>query len=365
MVIFSLVKRRWSEARDEFERLTKQKVSKSNFLGIYATAHTKVFTPENIQAAFRVTGVVPYNPDVVTSEMMAPSLETSIHGYLPVPVPSPVRIISQLILDRVEENWKSAEHKSTPSATAPATPSRSPIHTALRKLSSTSASFLTTTTPLHSTSIPPHLNTIVISPEQPDRNRQLMEQETHTEAEQRMQEALREAETRDGRHKAALIGTQAFGVLAEMYVDRSHRQVEVQEGKPKKTKRLFSDGLPRLLDCDIVFDQVDKYEERVERETAEKEHRKALREAHSIVLEDWKKKEDERKERNTKKREQHHAALRVWEAERDRARIAKERARWAKPKLGKLEAAIPRPKKGQDLEDDEDEEDEEDDMDID
>jgi hypothetical protein len=52
-------------------------VDKINVLEVYAEAHSKTLTPVNIKAAFCKTGVIPFNPDIVTKEMMAPSLVTS------------------------------------------------------------------------------------------------------------------------------------------------------------------------------------------------------------------------------------------------------------------------------------------------
>ena len=75
VVIFSVLKRAWSEERDKFEK-SGPAVSKVNFLEVYAKAHVRAFTKENILAAFKKTGIVPFNPDVITDAMMAPSLET-------------------------------------------------------------------------------------------------------------------------------------------------------------------------------------------------------------------------------------------------------------------------------------------------
>ena len=48
VVIFSPLKVAWTEARDAFERDTRQKVTKENFLAVYGAAHVKALTPENI-----------------------------------------------------------------------------------------------------------------------------------------------------------------------------------------------------------------------------------------------------------------------------------------------------------------------------
>ena len=72
-------------------------MSKLNLMTVYAKAHVHMFTESNIRAAFAKTGIVPYNPDVVTMEMMAPSLETSTTSLLPLGLASPICELVDLI----------------------------------------------------------------------------------------------------------------------------------------------------------------------------------------------------------------------------------------------------------------------------
>lgn len=94
VVIFSPLKRRWSEERQAFEGSKRQRVSKRNFVTIYGRAHRHVLTQDLVRTAFKKTGVWPFNANLVTKQMMAPSLETSSQGHLPLPQPSPVRAIA-------------------------------------------------------------------------------------------------------------------------------------------------------------------------------------------------------------------------------------------------------------------------------
>ncbi|KAF8228900.1 hypothetical protein L208DRAFT_1289141, partial [Tricholoma matsutake] len=77
VVIFSILKRWWTEARDKYERQQGHKVDKTNFLSIYAKAHLQALSKENIIAAFRKTGIVPLNRNVITDEMLVPSTTSS------------------------------------------------------------------------------------------------------------------------------------------------------------------------------------------------------------------------------------------------------------------------------------------------
>jgi hypothetical protein len=70
---------------------------KLNFMAVYAKAHVHTFTKGNIQVAFAKTGVVPYNSDVITTDMMAPSLKTSTTSLLPLSLASPVCEVIDLI----------------------------------------------------------------------------------------------------------------------------------------------------------------------------------------------------------------------------------------------------------------------------
>ncbi|KIJ18805.1 hypothetical protein PAXINDRAFT_70737 [Paxillus involutus ATCC 200175] len=97
IIIFGPLKHYWTQERDEFESSKRQNISKANFVSIYAQAHLKALTPSNICAVFQKTGAWPFNPDTVTKEMMAPSLEMSSVGQLPLPQTSPVRAISAVI----------------------------------------------------------------------------------------------------------------------------------------------------------------------------------------------------------------------------------------------------------------------------
>ena len=83
-----------TQEQDVFESSRRQKVTKENFISVYGRAHRKALTTDTIKAAFKKTGVWPWNPDVITEKMMAPSLETLLEGRLSLPQPSPVCAIS-------------------------------------------------------------------------------------------------------------------------------------------------------------------------------------------------------------------------------------------------------------------------------
>ncbi|KIJ15691.1 hypothetical protein PAXINDRAFT_11291 [Paxillus involutus ATCC 200175] len=100
VAIFGALKNRWSEEQDQYESLKCQKVVKANFIMIYGRAHRAVLIPENIHSAFEAMGVWPFNPHVVTAEMMAPSLGMSAQNQSPLPQASPVRCVRPSCPDR-------------------------------------------------------------------------------------------------------------------------------------------------------------------------------------------------------------------------------------------------------------------------
>jgi hypothetical protein len=85
------------EEKDKWARTKKQAVTKENFLAIYGKAHKCALTELTIKAAFRKTGLWPFNRDVITPAMMAPSLEMSVRGHLPIAPSTPVRVMTDLL----------------------------------------------------------------------------------------------------------------------------------------------------------------------------------------------------------------------------------------------------------------------------
>lgn len=366
VVIFSILKRAWTEFRDAFERNSGKKVTKSNFLTIYAQAHNKALTKENIIAAFAKTGVVPFNPDVITDAMMAPSLETSTsaHAAVVLDLPSPVKIISELIQRTIrkrkraqsvverdecnlQENDNAVQQRihNQDSENSPSIHPSSPTGGAYDAIRDSSASFLLNSSPLQSHMKPPNHAVAEISPFK-NRYQHLLNEEPLTEQAKVLQEALREAQNRESSHKTAMISMQATVVLNTLFVAKAQTQLQAAEesAKPKpKKKRLMTDGMPRLLDGDVFFDSVVQQQEEAVREEREKEERREVREQHAERISEWKKEDKARIERNNECREKHQEAVKLWEAERDLAKSEKRRPHWKKPKLEGIEPPIPRP----------------------
>lgn len=89
IVVFAVLKQSWSEEQDKWEREKGEGITKANLITIYGRAHLCALTPDLICTAFRKTSVWPFNCDVVASNMLTPSKETSTKSYLPITPSTP------------------------------------------------------------------------------------------------------------------------------------------------------------------------------------------------------------------------------------------------------------------------------------
>lgn len=152
VIVFGVLKLYWTHEKDKWEREKWQKVSKTNFLAIYGAAHKRALTSDIIKMVFEKTGVWPFNRDVVTPEMMAPSLETLCRGHLPVAPSTPVHIVTNLFHQahhqaRVvslgtqsgyeTDNGMETDEPCTPTSSCLINPFATPIQTAIWSLHNT------------------------------------------------------------------------------------------------------------------------------------------------------------------------------------------------------------------------------------
>ncbi|PBK60943.1 hypothetical protein ARMSODRAFT_1026032 [Armillaria solidipes] len=77
----------------EFEEKHRRNVGKGDFTGLFRRAYKQAFDPETIKAAFCMTGVHPFNGNVISDQQMKPSESTSIKGAFPLLQPSPVHAV--------------------------------------------------------------------------------------------------------------------------------------------------------------------------------------------------------------------------------------------------------------------------------
>jgi len=189
IAVFGPLKQMWSEEWNKYERETKKSLTKETFLSVYGTAHTRAVTEDTVHTAFCKTGAWPFNPDAVTKDMMAPSCDTSSQCHLPVPQPSPIKAIAKMMAALTISSPSPSPNESDTSD------SRNPfvippiISNTFNSLHETSASFLTTSSPVQSLSPLPPIIPHTFSPI-PHHAKDLMTMEVSTDKERKLQVAL-------------------------------------------------------------------------------------------------------------------------------------------------------------------------------
>jgi hypothetical protein len=352
VVIFSILKRAWSDERDKFEAQGSA-VTKQNFMAVYAKAHIRAFTESNIRAAFAKTGVVPYNPDVVTDEMMAPSLETSTTSLLPLGLASPVREIVDLISHhntrkrkRQEteiEDSDSAEALAT--ATNPPSPPYTPVRRGLASLAATSASFLISSSPIQSTSRLPALFTTCISPPK-QQDTMILEALPSTELESKLQMALRTSNAIVEAQKRVMMGMQAQTVLQSVYLENVRGQLQAQElkgSKKAKTGKINMDGRAKVLTQDDIVAGVKEWQVGQDKAVENAAVKKKAKEKYTAAMDIWKVREIDRKERNAVLKSRWDEDVKRWIVEREIAKNGHRKPGWPKPRMPVMEKALRKP----------------------
>jgi hypothetical protein len=224
VAVFSVLKRYWAEEREKWEQEKGEKVNKENFLAVYGAAHVRALTHEIISSAFRKTGVWPYDPSVITTDMMAPSLESSNRGHLPLAPSTPVCIVSTLICKITDDAENPFMNHS------PGVPSmNASVGVALRSLASTATGFLVNDSPIRSTSrLPAAPIRPVSAQKKTSHNQALLNAEPTTELEKLLQHALHETEAREAYQKERVIEFQCTVILQGKYLDRVRHQLEAK-----------------------------------------------------------------------------------------------------------------------------------------
>jgi len=387
VVIFAILKLYLAQERDELLRSTGKAIDKSNFNMVYAKAYTRALTPENIKSAFRKTGIVPFNPDVITPAMMAPSKETSCEAHLPVESSEGVKAIAKM-LSKLQLRGDASDSESHPDsdseglgppldseigdeseATNPrAGPSNQPITTsspseqttfdilkeAVVGLKKSNLAFLASATPTTTSSdIMP--STITRTAAELSGSSLAVNTTTSalmiqpsTKNELLLLAALREAESRNQRSEVHTFELQAANILNEAYTDRLVKKLAAQEEKQakkkKKTTRLVGDGLPRLLSGDEFYEMAKGKEREAENVARQKEVRKDGRAAYKVAIEKWKADQQEWKDTKVHATVKFQKELAAWERKRDAAKKKAKKFTDLKPKRAVQPAAPVRPK---------------------
>ena len=356
VVVFGPLKVEYGKCRDKLLRDTGEAISKENFLRVYGKAHLKVLKPDLIKMAFEKTGIVPFSRDVIISEMLAPSKDTSFRHFSPIEPPEAVHIMTDLMVDVLQPIINQSEaNEQTNNSPAALTTHRNlfPIPTALPKLLSSETGFLISKSPIKASSSPPDISTIEIFPvkqritnkqskAEPVVNVNLLTVEVKTALEKALQNALKAKDSEAQYYKSHAAKLQSMMVLQRLYCQRVRRQLNTKEVKDskkgKKGGRILGDGLPKLLTSDEFIALVDKHEVAMEKAERAKQARKALRAQYEVELAEWELNEEGRKERNVALLQEFETMLTNWEN-------ARKAAKGARAKLKDWDQQNPKPKK--------------------
>ena len=300
---------------------------------IYGEAHIKTLTPELIRKAFEKTGVIPFNPDVISPEMMAPSRETSLEAPLPLAPPSPVRTATTSLRSLLRSSSEVGQHSSLPEWQTH-NDVTSLINRTINQLKHPELEYLAHTSPIKASAQRPPVVTTAISPIN-TRFADLLTVDPQTDREKVLIKALHDLVLREAHYKGIVIGLQSSVVLQQAYVERVHGQLEAREKKNSREKGALGGGHARLMTEDEVFNEIKSRKEAKAQQHLEKEMRKEAMEEYRVAMEEWKKGEEVRKAWNDLRRKEWEREVEAWKE--------RPKPKGKKPLLGKLGKAEPKP----------------------
>jgi hypothetical protein len=359
VVLFAPLKHEYGRLRDELLRTTGEAITKQNFLKIYGQAHLNILTEDLIKTGYRKVGIIPVNRNVVTPEMMAPSKDTSFKVFTPVIPSTPIRIVSDLIMDVIQPH----ESEERPQKIPPF-----PVRVAVPLLAQTELAFLVSKTPIKASTPLPDMPEIIISPikhRRAEKRTTAWEPETLQEAKEELQrekamnaemkEELRLERAKNMEIKGIALQTQAQNVINRIYCGRLRGQLAATEKKKDKKDDggMLDEDLPPLLTHEDFIKHVKERQEATAAAKKKREGNKDRRIAYKEEMVIWKAAEMARKERNMKREGDRIEAEAAWMAEKaeiksKRGRVKEWEATHPKPKKNdpewKPEAAIPKPK---------------------
>jgi hypothetical protein len=381
VVVFAVLKHYLGVERDALLRTTGKAIDKGNFLDIISKAYVTALTPQLIKTAFRKTGIWPFNPNVITAEMLAPSKETSIESHLPVPTSSqPVQILANMLQklqiagDTPDSNADTNSEGDVIStsqlinAAGPSTGTRSTITStrrtrstkttthveileeAVAALKKTNLAYLTTSTPTIAADPMPSTTTRTTQQTSAPLNINMAAAALAivptTENELLLLAALRESRSQNIRTEVHAFELQASNILNEAYADRLCAKLAAQEEKRKKKKstKLVGDGLPRLLSGDEFYELAQDKEREMREIAREKERKKDGRALYNAAMEEWEAAEQVRKDAKDLTAVTFMKLVKTWEKKRDTANAKGMRFNILKPKRDPVTKAAPKPK---------------------
>ena len=280
VVCFAQMKEAWKEEISRFETEHKGNVTKGDFTQVFGQAYIKSFTVESIRAAFEITGVHPYNPNVISEKQMKPSLTTSVKGSFPLRQPSPVKAVMAAFTTYSKDAFESLP--STPVETHQCCEDEGDHQSSLSKrrqptlsdidpclftpskrmraldsgLSATSSGSILVsqdkTTFSNIKLVPPVLEAVPVLPE-PDWSLahtsagSYITQDQLANENERLRKSLADAQLQIRARDAMLEGSHAQLVVQDLTLQKTHQALFNRENRTKNDRSLLFDGKAQVL----------------------------------------------------------------------------------------------------------------------
>ncbi|KDQ09419.1 hypothetical protein BOTBODRAFT_117181 [Botryobasidium botryosum FD-172 SS1] len=304
----------------KFEETHRRSVTKGDFTKVFGTAFLCAFTRESILAAFRATGIHPFNPDIIRPAQTKPSEATSVKGGFPLRHTAPVMVVMAAFhcqpYEDADANTDQPHTPGTEINPLSFTPSKR-ICLMRSALEKTSRSFLVSESPLLSTETidspvlegPPTLPTpdwslLDNNPVHQSR----MDLETRNKE---LTESLRRAKDQLAAHNLIIEGSHAQLVVQNLYLAKLNKALHSSEQRKDDRTRLFPDGKGRHLTAS-GFRSLKRAQEKKRKDRLEAQRKGA------IYHEEKRAAKEEAEAAWKVICEEHKEAIRAWDIERAR-----------------------------------------------
>ncbi|KAG8856248.1 hypothetical protein FRB96_006560 [Tulasnella sp. 330] len=329
---FGSLKTYWGQEKTDVENRKRQRITKENFLRIYSRARSRSLTPQTIASAFRATGLVPFNRNILTDAQMAPAKANAQHADFAVVLPTPARAIVSAHRKYLEQEERSDDGDGNDSPAVPISPiDLRPV------LRNTSAAFLVSQDSSSPTKRLPAavLNTVPSSFEptysmtnHPHRGGRTL---TYHEMERRvrmMEVKLQKAKDVIAKQRAVNAGANAQLVLRDLHLEQL-QQENFELKKPKKSstrRKLMSTKMARHLTGEAFREALQLMAEEDVVKAAQKKANEMERDR-SKLRKEWRAQEHEMRKAAQQE------ALAAWEEEKAEATRRGKKRMPAKPKV--------------------------------
>jgi hypothetical protein len=317
------MKKAWKEEISLFEDEQKRNVTKGDFTKVFGRAYVRSFTPESVKAAFEITGVHPYNPNVIQDKQTKPSLTTSTKGPFPLPQASPVRAVMAAfstypttafdaesspihpdqLPDHTERESRSTDrrrhiddtdidpHLFTPSkrmrALVSGLSATSSGSILVSDVKATSSSIRLISPVLEAPPALPEPDWGLVKPTYSYMTRDQLAQEN-----EQLRKSLINAQMQMRARDAMLEGSHAQLVLQNLTLQKTHQAFFNKENWSKNDRTLLFDGKAQVLSSDDFTDKVSNATERREAEITRRvenaQRRQSRKEIQAQLEEEWK-----------------------------------------------------------------------------